>query len=122
MVQVGRAPEGKPYSAKVILGYLTSWKTLLFTLIFSESLLALLALPESDEFFPSYATIWKPACHIIRLLAESAQQARQPSRLYSCSDCKETILALSSHSWLTRLSIFRTSILLLETHLPLFTL
>ncbi|KAH8902258.1 retrograde regulation protein 2 [Coniochaeta sp. PMI_546] len=35
MVKVGRAPEGKPYSAKVILGYLTSWKTLLFTLIFT---------------------------------------------------------------------------------------
>lgn len=36
MARVGRAPEGKPYSAKVILGYLTSWKTVLFTLIFSE--------------------------------------------------------------------------------------
>ncbi|OIW22625.1 putative pantothenate transporter liz1 [Coniochaeta ligniaria NRRL 30616] len=35
MAKVGRAPEGKPYSAKVILGYFTSWKTLLFTLIFT---------------------------------------------------------------------------------------
>ncbi|KAB5547251.1 putative pantothenate transporter liz1 [Coniochaeta sp. 2T2.1] len=35
MANVGRAPEGKPYSAKVILGYFRSWKTLLFTLIFT---------------------------------------------------------------------------------------
>ena len=35
MTRAGRAPEGKKYSAKVILGYLTSWKTLLFTLIFT---------------------------------------------------------------------------------------
>ncbi|KAB5560044.1 putative pantothenate transporter liz1 [Coniochaeta sp. 2T2.1] len=35
MANVGRAPEGKPYSAKVILGYFKSWKTLLFTLIFT---------------------------------------------------------------------------------------
>lgn len=34
MTLIGRAPEGKPYTASVILGYLTSWKTLLFTLIF----------------------------------------------------------------------------------------
>ena len=37
MARAGRVPEGKPYTAKVILGYLTSWKTLLFTLIFSKS-------------------------------------------------------------------------------------
>lgn len=36
MTRAGRVPEGKPYSVKTILGYLTSWKTLLFTLIFSE--------------------------------------------------------------------------------------
>jgi ACS family pantothenate transporter-like MFS transporter len=36
MARAGRTPEGKPYTAKVILGYLTSWKTLLFTLIFSK--------------------------------------------------------------------------------------
>ncbi|KIW67243.1 hypothetical protein PV04_06508 [Phialophora macrospora] len=36
MARAGRTPEGKPYTAKVILGYLTSWKTLLFTLIFSN--------------------------------------------------------------------------------------
>ncbi|EXJ86020.1 hypothetical protein A1O1_06389 [Capronia coronata CBS 617.96] len=35
MSRVGRAPEGKPYTAKVILGYFTSWKTVLFTLIFT---------------------------------------------------------------------------------------
>lgn len=34
MTIVGRVPEGKPYSVKVIAGYLVSWKTLLFTLIF----------------------------------------------------------------------------------------
>lgn len=34
MLRVGRIPEGKPYNVKVILGYLTSWKTLLFTLTF----------------------------------------------------------------------------------------
>ncbi|KAJ9607884.1 hypothetical protein H2200_007963 [Cladophialophora chaetospira] len=34
MQRAGRTPEGKPYTVKVILGYLTSWKTLLFTLIF----------------------------------------------------------------------------------------
>jgi len=36
MARVGRVPEGKSYSAKVILGYFTSWKTVLFTLIFSK--------------------------------------------------------------------------------------
>ncbi len=36
MSRVGRIPEGKPYSVKTILGYFTSWKTLLFTLIFSR--------------------------------------------------------------------------------------
>ncbi|TAQ86071.1 hypothetical protein B7494_g5617 [Chlorociboria aeruginascens] len=35
MSSIGRVPEGKPYSVKVILGYLTSWKTILFTLIFT---------------------------------------------------------------------------------------
>lgn len=35
MAKAGRAPEGKPYTAKVILGYFLSWKTVLFTLIFS---------------------------------------------------------------------------------------
>ncbi|KAG4436104.1 hypothetical protein IFR05_008424 [Cadophora sp. M221] len=35
MARVGRTPEGKPYTLKTILGYLTSWKTLLFTLIFT---------------------------------------------------------------------------------------
>ncbi|KIW12193.1 hypothetical protein PV08_09469 [Exophiala spinifera] len=35
MSLAGRAPEGKPYTFEVILGYLTSWKTLLFTLIFT---------------------------------------------------------------------------------------
>ncbi|KAL2414699.1 Pantothenate transporter liz1 [Exophiala dermatitidis] len=34
MARVGRAPEGKPYTAKVILGYFLSWKTVLFTIIF----------------------------------------------------------------------------------------
>jgi hypothetical protein len=35
MVKAGRQPEGKPYSVKTILGFLGSWKTLLFTLIFT---------------------------------------------------------------------------------------
>ncbi|OAP54784.1 hypothetical protein AYL99_11232 [Fonsecaea erecta] len=35
MTRAGRVPEGKPYSVKVILGYFTSWKTVLFTLIFT---------------------------------------------------------------------------------------
>ncbi|KAI1613227.1 putative pantothenate transporter liz1 [Exophiala viscosa] len=35
MARVGRTPEGKPYSAKVILSYFLSWKTVLFTLIFT---------------------------------------------------------------------------------------
>ncbi|KAE8449068.1 hypothetical protein EG329_008656 [Mollisiaceae sp. DMI_Dod_QoI] len=35
MSRVGRIPEGKPYSVKVILGYFLSWKTVLFTLIFT---------------------------------------------------------------------------------------
>lgn len=35
MARAGRVPEGKPYTAKVILGYLVSWKTVLFTLIFT---------------------------------------------------------------------------------------
>jgi ACS family pantothenate transporter-like MFS transporter len=34
MERVGRQPEGKPYTVKLITGFLTSWKTLLFTLIF----------------------------------------------------------------------------------------
>lgn len=38
MSRAGRVPEGKPYTAKVILGYFTSWKTVLFTLIFSKLL------------------------------------------------------------------------------------
>jgi hypothetical protein len=63
---VGRAPEGKPYSAKVILGYFTSWKTVLFTLIFSK-----LFSPLHMTFanFHSNATLWKPASNFIRLLA-----------------------------------------------------
>ncbi|RVX66581.1 hypothetical protein B0A52_09458 [Exophiala mesophila] len=36
MAKAGRVAEGKPYTFKVILGYLTSWKTLLFTLIFAQ--------------------------------------------------------------------------------------
>jgi ACS family pantothenate transporter-like MFS transporter len=36
MQRVGRVAEGKPYSIKTILGYCKSWKTLLFTLIFSK--------------------------------------------------------------------------------------
>lgn len=35
MVKAGRKPEGKPYTVKTVLGFLTSWKTLLFTLIFT---------------------------------------------------------------------------------------
>lgn len=35
MTRVGRAPEGKKYTVKTILAYFTSWKTLLFTLIFT---------------------------------------------------------------------------------------
>jgi ACS family pantothenate transporter-like MFS transporter len=35
MARAGRAPEGTPYTVKVISSYLTSWKTLLFTLIFT---------------------------------------------------------------------------------------
>jgi ACS family pantothenate transporter-like MFS transporter len=35
MARAGRAPEGKPYTVKTILGYFTSWKTVLFTLIFT---------------------------------------------------------------------------------------
>jgi ACS family pantothenate transporter-like MFS transporter len=34
MAKAGRKPEGTPWSVKTILGFLTSWKTLLFTLIF----------------------------------------------------------------------------------------
>ncbi|KAH6665184.1 putative pantothenate transporter liz1 [Halenospora varia] len=34
MARAGRVPEGKPYTVKNILGYLNSWKTLLFTLVF----------------------------------------------------------------------------------------
>jgi hypothetical protein len=41
MQRVGRVAEGKPYSVKTILGYLKSWKTLLFTLIFSKQSLTL---------------------------------------------------------------------------------
>ncbi|KAF2499872.1 putative pantothenate transporter liz1 [Lophium mytilinum] len=35
MARAGRKPEGKPYTVKTFLGFLTSWKTLLFTLIFT---------------------------------------------------------------------------------------
>ena len=35
MAKAGRKPEGKPYTIKTIVGFLTSWKTLLFTLIFT---------------------------------------------------------------------------------------
>jgi ACS family pantothenate transporter-like MFS transporter len=35
MKRAGRKPEGKPYTTRTILGFLTSWKTLLFTLIFT---------------------------------------------------------------------------------------
>jgi ACS family pantothenate transporter-like MFS transporter len=34
MEKAGRSPEGKPYTLKTIVGFVTSWKTLLFTLIF----------------------------------------------------------------------------------------
>lgn len=35
MEKAGRKPEGKPYTVKSVTGFLTSWKTLLFTLIFT---------------------------------------------------------------------------------------
>lgn len=35
MALAGRVPEGKPYTLKTFAGFLTSWKTLLFTLIFT---------------------------------------------------------------------------------------
>lgn len=35
MIRAGRKPEGEPYTTRTILGFLTSWKTLLFTLIFT---------------------------------------------------------------------------------------
>ncbi|KAF2674098.1 putative pantothenate transporter liz1 [Microthyrium microscopicum] len=35
MSVAGRVAEGKPYTVKSILGYLTSWKTILFTLVFT---------------------------------------------------------------------------------------
>ncbi|OAK94215.1 putative pantothenate transporter liz1 [Phaeosphaeriaceae sp. SRC1lsM3a] len=35
MAAAGRKPEGQPYTIKTFLGFLTSWKTLLFTLIFT---------------------------------------------------------------------------------------
>lgn len=35
MTKAGRAPEGKKYTPKLIFGFLASWKTLLFTLIFA---------------------------------------------------------------------------------------
>jgi ACS family pantothenate transporter-like MFS transporter len=34
MSKAGRTPEGKPYTIKSIIGFVTSWRTLLFTLIF----------------------------------------------------------------------------------------
>jgi hypothetical protein len=34
MSKAGRTPEGKPYTVKSIIGFTTSWRTLLFTLIF----------------------------------------------------------------------------------------
>ena len=35
MEKVGRRPEGNPYTVKSVMGFLTSWKTILFTLIFT---------------------------------------------------------------------------------------
>ena len=35
MAKADRRPEGKPYTVKAIFGFLTSWKTLLFTLVFT---------------------------------------------------------------------------------------
>lgn len=35
MAKAERKPEGKPYTIQAILGFITSWKTLLFTLIFT---------------------------------------------------------------------------------------
>jgi ACS family pantothenate transporter-like MFS transporter len=34
MATAGRKAEGTPYTVKTIVGFLTSWKTILFTLIF----------------------------------------------------------------------------------------
>ena len=85
MERAGRTPEGKPYSAKVILGYLTSWKTLLFTLIFSEiplsSLLGVMLILLSD------ATFRKPTVHVFCVLAQSTQQKGPASGLQCCPDC-----------------------------------
>jgi ACS family pantothenate transporter-like MFS transporter len=36
MARVGRVPEGKPYTVKILLGCFASWKTLFFTFIFSK--------------------------------------------------------------------------------------
>lgn len=75
MSKAGRAPEGKPYTPQVILGYLTSWKTLLFTLIFSKyKVLHIVGIEDGIAnvyYYCSNATLRKPTFHRLRLLAQS---------------------------------------------------
>jgi hypothetical protein len=100
MARVGRVPEGKPYTVKTILGYFTSWKTILFTLIFSK-------LPSNVNFYTyvltlplnSNATFWKPTCHVICLLAESTQQTRQKASLHCRTNCTILYLLLTQKGY-----------------------
>jgi ACS family pantothenate transporter-like MFS transporter len=75
MSRVGRVPEGKPYTAKVILGYFTNWRTVRFTLIFSK-----LPSPLDMIFvnFHSNATLWKSARNFIRFWLKAHNKTGKP--------------------------------------------
>jgi len=75
MSRVGRVPEGKPYTAKVILGYFTNWRTVRFTLIFSK-----LPSPLDMIFvnFHSNATLWKSARNFIVFWLKAHNKTGKP--------------------------------------------
>ena len=96
MAKVGRTPEGKPYSVKVILGYLKSWKTLLFTLIFSMSRYPRLPMLTDAVDLRSDPAVHERAIQVFCVLAQGTQQARQETSLQYCTNsmlCRGTISA-----------------------------
>lgn len=85
MAKAGRTPQGTPYSVKTILGYLTSWKTILFTLIFSKHRRRSTRFHLAD--LTSNTTIHLSAPAVICLLAQGTQQKGTEACLHHRTNC-----------------------------------
>ena len=116
MSRVGRIPEGKPYTVKTILGYFTSWKTLLFTLIFSKRTLY----PDMMVCSP------RQQCNrleVSQLLLSFFGLKRTTKRASHLSTPLPKLYVSSFHSSLGgRLTSYRTNTQPSATPLPLFIL